>query len=146
MQGGFTAFVEYENAYIRKSTALYLIQENCQVSNDRLLRVMRDQPSHLISVPDTSTGLVRSSAQSGDLCIFRRIDKKKYLTGRVIQISYLDGSKRDRQYSSPYVDMTKDSHKSIGVFANWYIGVYSNSLHATQILPFRLLDGSFSIG
>ena len=43
-------------------------------------------------------------------------------------------------------DMTKDSHKSIGMFANWYIGVYSDLLHATQVLPFKPLDGLFTIG
>ena len=32
-------FVQYEGAYIRKSTALYLLQENVQLSNDRLMRV-----------------------------------------------------------------------------------------------------------
>ena len=31
-----TPFVEYNGAYIRKTTALYLLQENFQISNDRL--------------------------------------------------------------------------------------------------------------
>ena len=32
-------FIQYYGAYIRKSTALYLLQENLQLSSDRLLRV-----------------------------------------------------------------------------------------------------------
>lgn len=40
-------FVLYQGSYIRKSTALYLLQENCQVSSDRLIRVCSEQPSHI---------------------------------------------------------------------------------------------------
>ena len=58
----------------------------------------------------------------------------------------MDGSKRDRQYSSNYVDMTKDSYKKIGLFANWYIGVYSDSFHAMQVLLFKPLEDVFRIG
>ena len=142
---GVSSFVRYENSFIRKTTALYLGQENCQVSNDRLLRVRRDQPDHLFSVPDTA-GDTRSSVHSGDLCgVFERIDKKKEVIGRVIQFSYLDGSKRDRQYSSNYVDLTKNNYKTIGVFANWYIGVYSDSSNADQVLPFRPLEDVFTV-
>ena len=144
-QHGVSSFVRYENSFIRKTTALYLVQENCQVSNDRLLRVRRDQPDHLFSVPDTA-GDTRPSVHSGDLCVFERIDKKKEVIGRVIQFSYLDGSKRDRQYSSNYVDLTKNSYKTIGVFANWYIGVYSDSSNADQVLPFRPLEDVFTVG
>ena len=56
------------------------------------------------------------------------------------------GSKRDRQYTSTYVDMTKESFKTIGVFANWYIGVYSDSSHVDQVLPFMPFENLFSIG
>ena len=42
-KNGKCAFVRYENAFIRKSTALYLTQENCQVSSDRLIRVRSEQ-------------------------------------------------------------------------------------------------------
>ena len=144
----FSAFVKYENSYIRKTTALYLIQENYQISNDRLLRVRRDQPDHLFSLPEIDAGYVRSRVRSGDLCIFQRIDRKRkmYLVGRVIQFSYLSGSKKDRQYSSDYVDMTKDSYKNIGAFANWYVGIYSNSSHRMLILPFKPLEDLFTIG
>ena len=42
-----TPFVQYEGVYIRKSTTLYLLQENAKLSNDRLLRVRDAQLSHL---------------------------------------------------------------------------------------------------
>ena len=42
-------FVTYKGTYIRKTTALYLLQENFQVSSDRLLRVRSEQPSHIFS-------------------------------------------------------------------------------------------------
>ena len=69
-----------------------------------------------------------------------------YLIGRVTQFSYLHGSKRGRQYSSNYVDMSQNSYKEIGLFANWYIGLYSNSFHTLQILPFKPLKDVFTIG
>ena len=137
----------YENAYIRKTTALYLIQENYQVSNDRLLRVRWDQPEHLFSIGETYVGM-DTSVRSGDLCVFKRVDRKnpKYLLGRVVQFSYLSGSKRDRQYTSTYVVMTKESCNTIGAFANWYIGVYSDSSHVIQVLPFIPFENFFSTG
>ena len=42
-------FIQYNGAYIRKSTALYLLQENFQLSSDRLLRVRSEQPKHIFS-------------------------------------------------------------------------------------------------
>ena len=79
---------------------------------------------------------------------FPAVDKKQkmYLVGRVIQFSYLSGSKKERQYSSDFVDMTKESFKNIGLFANWFIGVYSNEFHGMQILPFKPLEDLFTIG
>ena len=137
----FSAFVQYQNAFIRKTTALYLIQENCEVSNDRLIRVRRDQPDHLFSVSPAHS-FNTNCVQSGDLCIFRRVDNCKNLIGRVIQFSYLDGSKRDQQYTSIYVDMSKDSFRTIGCFANWYSGVYdiTSTSNSANILPFKPLN------
>ena len=64
---GFSSFATYENSYIRKTTTLYLIQENVQVYNDRLLRVRREQLDNLFSIADASTGYVRSSVRFGDI-------------------------------------------------------------------------------
>ena len=56
-----SAFVELDGVYIRKTTALYILQENPQLSNDRLLRVRSVQPSHLFSGIDD----IVSSSSSG---------------------------------------------------------------------------------
>ena len=40
-------FISCNNKYIRKSTALYLLQESFSLSNHRLLRVRSQQPSHV---------------------------------------------------------------------------------------------------
>ena len=119
-KSGKTSFIDYKGAYIRKSTALFLLQEKKQVSNDRLLRVRSSQPSHLFNDDNIEPSGPQTKISSGDLCVFKRIDSDKNLVGRVIQFSYLEGSKKQRQYSSSYVDMSIESHKNIGVFANWY--------------------------
>ena len=62
---------------------------------------------------------------AGDLCLFKTVDdEEKYIIGRVIQFSYLRGSKREREYSSNYCDISKQSHNNIGTFANWYVAVH----------------------
>ena len=144
-----SAFVEYDGVYIRKSTALYILQENPQLSNDRLLRVRSAQPSHLFTgMNKCNTSLSASGHQervcSGDLCIFRRIDSEKLLLGRLIQFSYLEGSKKSREYSSLYVDTTIESVTNIGVLANWYQAVSTTSSDA--LVSFMPLQTKFTIG
>ena len=43
------AFIKYNDADIRKITALYPLQENFQLSSDRLLRVSSVQPTDIFS-------------------------------------------------------------------------------------------------
>ena len=137
-------FVEYQGVYIRKSTALYLLQENPQLSNDRLLRVRSAQPTHLFSGTRGNDSGPQQRVYSNDLCFFRRIDSEKLLIGRVVQFSYLEGSKRAREYSSLYVDTSIDSCNSIGVFANWFQGAKETS--ENEFVSFIPLDGMFTIG
>ena len=59
-------FVLYQGSYIRKSTALYLLQESCQVSSDCLMRVRSEQPSHIFVGTENRTGL-QDSVKSGVL-------------------------------------------------------------------------------
>ena len=141
-------FVELDGVYIRKTTALYILQENPQLSNDRLLRVCSAQPLHLFSgaegiVSSPSSGY-QETVFSGDLCVFQHVDNEKHLVGRVIQLSYLEGSKKSREYSSSYVETTKDSMNCIGVLANWYQGV-SSTLTNSAVL-FKPLDSQYNIG
>lgn len=138
-------FVQYEGAYIRKSTALYLLQENCQISSDRLMRVRSEQPSHIFTGTETGTG-PQTSVKSGDLCIFTRVDCEKCLLGRIIQFSYLAGNKKDRQYSSDFVDLSKESCKSIGVYANWFQGTRALENQVAGTVSFKPVDLVFTPG
>ena len=122
-----TPFVEYNGAFIRKVTALYLLQENFQVSNDRLLRVRSCQQSHIFSSAESDQNGNSGFVKIGDLCVFtQELDKSKALIGRVVQFSYMAGNKRAREYSSTYVDTSsyvenyKDGDNDIGAFANWF--------------------------
>ena len=97
---------------MRKSTALYLLQEKNQVSSDRLLRVRSTQPSHLYNTGNANKSGPQLKVNCGDLCIFKRIDDNdKVLIGRIVQFSYLEGSKKERQFSSSYVDMSRKSQR-----------------------------------
>ena len=110
-------FVEYDGAYIRKTTTLHLLQENFQVSNDRILTVRSQQPTHVFAATYLST--TDTILKSEDMCLLKRVDDpSKLLLGRLVQFSYLKGKKRARQYSSDYVDMTKASCKTVGSFSN----------------------------
>ena len=139
-----TPFVEFNGAYIRKSTVLYLLQENFQMSNDRLLRVRSNQPSHLFSSTSNSKICSSTNVQINSLCFFRRIDNDEIILGRVVQFSYLQGSKKQREYSSSYVDTTLQSFKDIGVFANWF-GRKKEST-STDFILFEPVDNIFTSG
>ena len=54
------------------------------------------------------------------ICAFKRADSEKILLGRKIQFSYLKGTKKERECSSMYVDVTCESFSSIEVFCNWF--------------------------
>ena len=113
----------------------------------KLLRVRSAQPMHLFSANDivmSSESGSQDIIYSGDLCVFLRIDSTKHLLGRVVQFSYLEGSKRAREYSGLYVDITKKSITSIGVLANYYFGVSEPSTDTW--VAFKPLVGKYAIG
>lgn len=142
-------FVKYRDAYIRKTTALYLLQENFQVSKDRLLRVRAEQPTHIFGSSSLNKKCDNRAVKCGDLCVFKRVDdNSKCLLRRVIQFSYMQGNKKERQYSSDYVDLTKDSHQNIGVFANWFNGTNVNvpDIEEKDIVNFIPLNLVFTPG
>ena len=130
-------FVLYQCAYIRKSTALYLLQENSALSSDRLIRVRTDE---------SKSSRINSelTVKSGDFYFFKRVDSDKILAGSVIQFSYLEGNKRQREYSGTFVDTSKESYKLIDVFANWF--VLMDDTDDPSILAFTPLDDIFTAG
>lgn len=109
------------------------------------MRVRSEQPSHIFTGTETGTG-PQTSVKSGDLCIFTRVDCEKCLLGRIIQFSYLAGSKKERQYSSDFVGLSKESYKSIGVYANWFQGTRALDNQVASTVSFKPVDLVFTPG
>ena len=147
-----TPFVEYKGAFIHKTTALYLLQEPFQISNDRLLRVRSNQPTHLFSGLDTGQEGTSSHVNIGDLCLFRQeIDNEKVLMGRVVSFSYMEGPKRVREYSSTYVNIDeyakrKPDDRDIGTFANWFARRVEDDVNDAELAFFEPLELVFQAG
>ena len=140
-------FVLYNDTYIRKTTALYLLQESSSVSSDRLLRVRAQQPNHIFSGLEVDKCGPMQCVRAGDLCVFIRIDcAEKCLVGRIIQFSYMQGNKRERQYSADFVDLTKATYKNIGVFANWFQGTRISQDRRVDVVEFKPLELIFTPG
>ena len=59
---------------------------------------------------------------------------EKYIIEKIVQFSYL--------IVINYIDMSKDSFKSIGTFASWFMA-HSGAI---DFVPFQGLDGIFTIG
>ena len=60
--------------------------------------------------------------KSCDFCVFKRVDdENQFAIDRLIQFSYLTGSKKCREFSGDFVDFSKDID-NIGGFCNWYQG------------------------
>ena len=79
-------FIQYNGAYIRKSTALYLLQENFQLSSDRLLRARSEQLKHIFSSSPIHDCGHQETVNCGHLCIFKRVDdSSKCLFVRITQ-------------------------------------------------------------
>ena len=117
-------FILYDQQYIRKSTALYLLQENISLSNDRLLRVRNKQLSHIHNDQNESF-YPEKHVKNCDLCIFRRVDNPSmYALGRILQFSYMSSTKKNREFSGDYVNLDEKCDLScIGSFCNWYIAL-----------------------
>ena len=69
----------------------------------------------------------------------------RVLVGRIVQFSHIEGTKKQRQYTSSYVDMEKESFRTIGGFANWFARLESTSADET-VVHFTPLDNVFTAG
>ena len=99
-------FVKYMDGYIRKTTALYLLQEYFQVSKDRLLRVCAEQPNHIFSSTHLKKDCEQRAVKCGDLCVFKRADdSSKCLLARFVQFSHMTLSEA-RAIFSEYVNLS----------------------------------------
>ena len=83
-----------------------------------------------------------------DLCMFRKVDDtSKFGIGRVLQFSYMHGSKKGRQFSSDYVDFDagKINLSDIGAFCNWYVGKEDGEFIGFT-LTYEYTQGYISLG
>ena len=67
----------------------------------------------------------------------------KLVLARVVQFSYLEGSKASRRYSSSYVDTSKISYKTVGVYAHYYA---LKDEKISDLIPFEPLESIFITG
>ena len=81
-----------------------------------------------------------------DLCVFKRVDEQsKFAVGRVLQFSYMQGSKKEREFSGDYVDFDVDAEMSyIGAFCNWYVGEEKDS-EIGFVLTYNYAQGYLSL-
>ena len=108
---------------IRKTTAIWLLQENERVSSDRLFRVREKQP-----FSSTSQSLMQvcypnpvmlATLTVGDLCLFKLTTDHDWELGRILQFAKYDND--TKKYSKPYNEQNvSTSLKHIGVLCTWY--------------------------
>ena len=106
--------------YIRKSTLVWILQENERLSSDRLFRVREKQPFSS-SVHDYSNSMAKclpikaSSVSPGDVCVFVFEVNTGYSwdLGKIMQFS---GGKR----RIPYCKVVSEEFDQISVLCQWY--------------------------
>ena len=103
--------------FIRKTTAVWLLQESEHVSSDRLFRVRSKQPYSsesnklLLSTENINENLHVSTLVSlGELCAF--MDKDNYKLGRVLQ--FANSTDKSSKYTQQYKYSAEISVKNIG--------------------------------
>ena len=92
----YSPFVEVhrldKTVYIRKTTAVWLLQEGERVSTDRLFRVRKKQPYATAPTAAATTQLnqptIQEAIQVGDLCVFAKASEGRWCIGRVLQFAH----------------------------------------------------------
>ena len=106
---------------IKKTTAVWLLQESERVSSDRLFRVRENQPFSSTLQPlmqiSCANPVMLATLTVGDLCLFNlTID---WELGRILQFAKYDTD--TKKYSKPYKEQNaKASSKNVGVLCTWY--------------------------
>ena len=85
-----------DNTFIRKTTAVWLLQEGERVSSDRLFRVRGKQPFSMEIEPTLSekvttgkdTPHISDKVEVGDMCAFK--EKGNFQIGKVLQFCYYE--------------------------------------------------------
>ncbi len=58
----------------------------------------------------------------------------------------MKGSKRERQYSGNYVDLSKESVRDMGVYTNWYSAVRHRKTKEEGSVSFNAICAKFTCG
>lgn len=121
-------FANGKSAHIRKSTLVWFFKNQTldRVSSDRLGRFIcanKNINSSKKYAPITNS--TQTSIEIGDWCGFNNEAGTQLHVGQVVGFSYLNGTRREREYSlnsAPiyHNDDKKGSKKGVGVLCNWY--------------------------
>jgi len=120
----FSPFVEVtendQTFSIRKTTAIWLLQENEWVSSDRQIRVREKQPysnsTSKSTIESFIAPLVSTEVHIGDLCLFKcGLD---WQLGRILQLSKYDSEKK--KYDKPCNVQSIEISKYVGALCSWY--------------------------
>ena len=112
---------------IRKTTAVWLLQESERVSTDRLFRVREKQPFEstlqALTTVSSPNPVISATIAVGNLCVFKFIPDWKL--GRVLQFAKYDSDAK--KYHKSYKDNSvKTDIKNVGVLCTWYECVKDN--------------------
>ena len=118
---------------IRKTTAIWLLQENERVSSDRLFRVREKQPfastSQSLMQISCANPVMLATLTVGDLCLFKLTTD--WQLGRILQFAKYDTD--TKKYSKPYKEQNaKASSKHVGVLCTWYELVKDSMFQLTK--------------
>ena len=133
-----------KKSFIRKSTAVWLLQEGERVSTDRLFRVRSNQPynteQHIRNEECTRACLpvVCETVEIGNICAFLTSSPMHWSLGRILEFSfYLEKTAKSRQYVGRTVSLLASSKpEKVGVLCSWYDNVANTrtfSLNYTQV-------------
>jgi len=132
----FLPFVEVtandQTLSIRKTTAIWLLQENERVSSDRLFRVREKQPYSDLTTATTVASFtvptVSNTVHIGDLCLFKL--GTDWQLGRILQLSKYDTEKK--RYNKPCNDQVIEVTKYVGVLCSWYSKLSNNEFELSK--------------
>ena len=120
-----TQLLELSNGeYIRKTTAIWLLQEGERVSSDRLFRVRSKQPysnpstdiRHISHDLCADLPCISDTVVVGDMCVFEKGDH--WEVGRILQFAYCEERKLSAyQYKGSTAQVQE---KGLGVLCSWF--------------------------
>ena len=134
-----------KTVYIRKSTAIWLLQEFEHVSSDRLFRVRTKQPNSSefqVNLSEKQLTVVKSLPQKceviniGDVCVFQKYRCGEWKIGKVLQFFYHSGkTPKAQQCKQTSMKFISDDTNNVSVVCTWFIWHAPLSLWTFVISP-----------